>query len=157
MGKGRVSAEIADDPIAEVLGAIETIQRHMPFLIALTENERKRMVKVGPKSVGFLARMVEAVENSPELVPSFIDGEEFLRDAKLVTRLDLFLPKLSVLTAAIEDTRMVAGSEAMTTALVLYGIFKAAKRSVPSLGPVTAELGARFRRKRRATKPEKSE
>lgn len=154
MAKGRVSAEIAADPIAEIDAALETIKRNVPFLVSLTEADRKRLFKLGPKSVGFLSKMVEAVENQPELVPPILDKDEFLRDAKLITSLDRFLPKLTALTTAIEDTRMVAGSEAMTTALVLYGILKAAKRSVPALGPVTAELGSRFSKKRRAAEPE---
>lgn len=135
------------------MAAIATIRQNLPFLLALKPEDRKSILKLGPKSVKFVAEVRKLAAAHPELVPSAIDFPEFAKDADLVEALGRFQPELAQVSEAVEDTLMVAGSEAMNSALILYGILQTSARAVPGLDETVKELGQRFRQKRSKKEP----
>ena len=148
--QGRVSAELSTQDAQQVKQAIGQISAKLPFVVALSPEERHRMFKLGPKSVDFVEKIAGIAKEHPELVPAGIDSQEFQRDAALVKSLGTFEMELTKVAEGVQDTRMAAGSDAMATALVLYGMLQAAKRQVPGLDQVMEEIGARFARGRRS-------
>ena len=147
MPKGQVSEVLSADAVRRILNAIGVIQQQLPFLVILSPEERKGILKLGPKSVKFVSSVKQMAQANPGMVPPAYDAPEFVRDVVLGEALDEFAPQLSQLAEAVSDTRMVAGSEAMTTALLLYGVFKGGRKVVPGLDGAVAEMGARFKRR----------
>jgi hypothetical protein len=152
MTEGRINASLSEEKVSLIKQAVQVIRENMPFLLALSPDERKTMLKAGQKSEGFLNRIATMAREHPELVPPAVDVISFQNDAELFDALGRFSPELTALTESIEDTRMVAGSEAMATGLMLYGIFKQAKRQVAGLDDVLVDVGARFRKTSKKTK-----
>ncbi len=149
MTKGLVSATLTPEALREINEAIGTIKRRLPFLLAVGPKQRLDVVKLGPKSVHFVNSVRQMADKSPELVPAAFDLVEFARDVEVVNAIGKFAPQLEQLVEAVKDTRTMAGSEAVITALRLYEVFKAARRTVPGLDGALAELGARFKGSRR--------
>jgi hypothetical protein len=152
MAKGKISETLDPQSIDQVLLLIKKLNELLPFLLSLKQNERMGLVKLGPKSIKFVESVLTVAEQHPELVPPAFDVVEMRKDYDLVKRLEQIQPSLQMLAQATDDTRTVAGSEAITTALALYGVFKAAKRSVPGIESVLAEMGGRFKKRARTPK-----
>ena len=57
-----ISAELSNSDIAEIKDAIATIQQKMPFLVNLTAEERRRLYKMGDKSLGFVIALASEAE-----------------------------------------------------------------------------------------------
>ncbi len=144
--KGRISETLAASAITAIVAAIATIRENLKFLVALSPEQRKTMLKLGPKSARFVADVRKLAAAHPELVPSAIDFPEFAKDADMIEVLGQFQPELTQVSEAVEDTLMVAGSEALSSALVLYGILQSSARAIPGLDDTMKELGKRFRR-----------
>ena len=64
---------------------------------------------------------------------------------------------LTALAGAVDDTRMAAGSDAITSAVEMYAVLGRAKRTVPGLVETVRELGVRFRKTGRNGTPEPTE
>ncbi len=153
MTKGLVSATLTPEALREIDQAIRTIRRLLPFLVTVGPEQRMRILKLGPKTVHFVNSVRQLADKNPELVPAAFDLAEFVRDVEIVNAIDSFLPQIEQLAEALNDTRTMAGSEALTTALRLYEVFKAARQTVPGLDGALADLGARYKVSRRR-KPE---
>ena len=88
---------------------------------------------------------LEYAENNPALVPVYLDIAEAKKDFALSQDLNNILKQVSTLQRAIEDTTMVAGSEAYNAALVFYNSVKGASRvNVPGSEAVYNDLQQRF-------------
>ena len=88
---------------------------------------------------------MEYAANNTALVPSYLDLVEANKDLKLSKDLNNILKQVSTLQRAIEDTAMVAGSEAYDAALVFYASVKGASRvNVPGSQSVFEDLQKRY-------------
>ncbi len=152
MPKGKVSEIVSSDTIAKILAAVKTINDLLPFLVALSNDERKSMLKLGPKSLKFVRDVRDMAVANPGIVLGAHDLPEFVKDVDVLEAFGKFAPQVMKLAEGIGDTQMVAGSEAMTTSLLNYGSFKSARKIVSGLDGSLGELGARFKRGPRAKK-----
>jgi hypothetical protein len=144
---------------AETLAAITTNFSAVNALLAnillfnLTAEERKAMLVMGDKTLAFVQKSLEYAENNPALLPPYLDLAEAKKDFALAHDLYGVLQQVNTLQRAIEDTMMVAGSEAYNAALVFYNSVKGASRvNVPGSEAVYNDLQQRF-----AVKPKKTE
>ncbi len=128
MAKGRVSVAMTGADIDKIIAALKGVKALLPFLLVLNAEERKGMLKLGPKRVSFVQNVRNMVLAHPELVPAYIDAPEFILDVSLLESIDKFLPFLAELAEGGGDTRMVAGGEAIATAFRMYEIFKACRQ-----------------------------
>jgi len=136
------SAVAAD--ITEKLNAINTALAGI-LLFNLTGQDRLELYKLGDKSIAFVEKALEYASNNPALVPSYLDLGEANKDLKLSKDLNNILKQVSTLQRAIEDTAMVAGSEAYDAALVFYASVKGASRvNVPGSQSVFEDLQKRY-------------
>ena len=136
-------AAVAAD-ITEKLNAINTALAGI-LLFNLTGQDRLELYKLGDKSVAFVEKALEYAGNNPALVPSYLDLGEANKDLKLSKDLNNILKQVSTLQRAIEDTAMVAGSEAYDAALVFYASVKGASRvNVPGSQSVFEDLQKRY-------------
>ncbi len=116
-----------------------------PFMITLTPVERADMLKMGDKSTSFVLKALEYSRTNPEFAPGYMVMSEFEVDVNDSQNLIPVLNVVSQLYNAIDDTKMVAGSEAYQSALLYYnGVQRAMDLNVPGAKAIYEELKIRF-------------
>ena len=147
MPVNRVSATITQQDVADVMTAIATINTKLPFLVDLTEEERKALPKFSDKSLGFMTQALELVTLNTDFLPRKFDVAEMRKDVQLYEGLITIRQSLSVLAEKLESTHLAVGAEAYSAALVVYSCAKSGKIGVEGLDAVVDELGRLFARK----------
>jgi len=121
-----------------------------PYLITLTSEERRTILKMGEKTLSFVVNSNEYSQQHPELRPSFTSQEDYNIDVADATGLLPVESLLTKLASQINDTAMLAGSEAYNHSLIFYNNTKmAAKNNVPGAKEIYDDLKTRFPRGRR--------
>lgn len=148
--ENKVKFEMSKEEKTQVNDAIKLLTNILePKLITLSVNEKKSLPKMGDKTLAFVEKSVEYGGMYPSFIPDFIDVKESKSDLEAVSLLrQLFLP-LERITNQLDDTITQAGSEAYTSALAIYKVFKnAASMGQAGASEASTELKARFPGKR---------
>jgi len=131
--------------IAAVKTALQTIQTNLPFLIGLTVDERIALPAIDVNNKAFTEDAINAGINNATLVPSYVSVPNMQNDMALFTQLDEITALVRQLLEKLEDTQLLAGSEAYVSALTLYKLFgSAADAGVPGADAIVAQLKLRF-------------
>ncbi|MCC5599884.1 hypothetical protein LC586_11745 [Nostoc sp. CHAB 5714] len=133
--------------------AIATIREKLPFLVDLTTEERRTMLKMGDKSRAFVSKALEVATQNPNFLPRSFDLEEMRRDLALFEALYPVLLSLTQLQELVDDTCIASASEAYAAALAVYSYAKASG-DVTGLDAVIDEMGRRFNRRSKKKQPE---
>ena len=142
-----ISTEIPAQTIADILNQLTAVNNSLASILIfnLTGQDRKELYKLGDKSQAFVEKSLEYASTNPTLVPTYLDLPEGKKDLKLFQDLSTILKQVSTLQRAVEDTMMVAGSEAYDAALVFYASVKGASRvNVPGSEAVFEDLQKRY-------------
>ena len=116
-----------------------------PYLLALTSVERQRLPKMGEKTIGFVEKAFDYARQNPNLVPSYLSLDAFGVDFADAHGLWTLLNSVRQLEEGVDDTEMIAGSEAYQAALVFYQSVKlAAVQNIHGAKAVYEELKTRF-------------
>jgi hypothetical protein len=100
---------------------------------------------MGDKSLAFVEKACELASVNPQFAPSYFNLEELKIDLADASNLLKLSNRLQQFSRKIEDTAMLAGSEAFTQALTFYNSVKqAARDNVPGAQPLFEELKKRF-------------
>jgi hypothetical protein len=153
MSENRISAKLSATDRDAVMQAISTIKEKLPFLIDLTTEDRRTIVKMGDKSRAFVSKALEVATQNPNFLPRSFDIEEMRRDLALYEALYPVLLSLTQLQELVDDTCMASGSEAYAAALAVYNYAKASG-DVAGLDSVIDEMGRRFTRRSKKKKAE---
>ncbi|HYX16823.1 MAG TPA: hypothetical protein VE944_21225 [Nostoc sp.] len=145
MAYQNIAAALSPQDIQEIKAALQKIQQKMPFLVTLSTEERRKLVKMGDKSLAFVNNSVTAAQSNREILPATFEVEELVRDYQLATALTEVLISMQQLTEQVDDTLMAVGSEAMTNSLTVYDYVKTASKKTPGLKTVAEQLGERFK------------
>ncbi|MBG1259586.1 hypothetical protein [Nostoc commune] len=145
MAYQNIAAALSPQDIQEIKAALQTVQKKMPFLITLSTEERRKLLKMGDKSLAFVNNSVTAAQSNREILPATFDVEELVRDYQLVTALTELLISVQQLAEQVDDTLMAVGSEAMSSSLTVYDYVKTASKKTPGLKTVAEQLGERFK------------
>jgi len=146
MSYQNVSYVITAKDHAEIMAAFDTLNAKLPFLINLTDEERRALFKMGPKSVDFVQDSAEVTKNFPEIIPPSFDKDEHVRDANLIKHLVTYLLKLDSIQEKTSDTLIAVGNEAMKQSLEVYALVKSQEERIPGLKTISAKLGERFKK-----------
>ena len=154
MSYQNISATLSEADLDQIKTAIQTIEQKLPFLITLTPQERRKLFKMGDKSLAFVNNSLTAAHTNRDILPSSFDIDEFGRDYQLIASLTELLFGLQQLTEKVDDTLMAVSSEAMTSSLTVYNYVKMAVKLKPGLKVLAEQLGERFKAIRtKAPKP----
>ncbi|WP_375514364.1 hypothetical protein [uncultured Nostoc sp.] len=145
MSYQNIAATLSPQDIQEIKAALQTVQKKMPFLITLSTEERRKLVKMGDKSLAFVNNSITAAQSNREILPATFDVEELVRDYQLASALTELLISMQQLAEQVDDTLMAVGSEAMTSSLTVYDYVKTASKKTPGLKTVAEQLGERFK------------
>ncbi|QGY43759.1 hypothetical protein GM418_08840 [Maribellus comscasis] len=151
--ENRFSFFLTDEEKEQVKEAIQVLVSVLePKLMTLTPEERKELPKMGDKTVAFVEKAVEYAEQYPSYIPAFIDVSETRSDFEAVKAIRLYYTQLQRLTDTLDDSMLLAGSEAYISSLSVYKVLKnAAGMGQPGAEEAVAELAARFPRGKRTT------
>ena len=124
-----------------------------PYLHPLTTQQRQDLPKMGDKTLAFVTKMAEYAQALPTLMPSYLDVPGLVIDAGTSNALLTVYQETEGLALDLDSTRMVAGSEGYSAALIGYGALQgAAKNNQPGAQAAVAELAPRFARPTSAAK-----
>jgi hypothetical protein len=155
MANNQISANLSASDRLAVMDAIATIRQKLPFLVDLTTEDRRTMLKMGDKSRAFVSKALEVATQNPDFLPRSFDVEEMRRDLVLYEALYPILLSLTQLQELVDDTYIAIGSEAYAAALAVYNYAKASG-DVTGLDAVIDEMGRRFTRRSKKQQPETS-
>jgi hypothetical protein len=100
---------------------------------------------MGEKTIGFVEKAYDFSRQNPNLVPPYLELDAFGVDFSGAHGLWTLLNTVQQFEQTIDDTEMIAGSEAYQTVLVFYKSVKAAAaQDVLGAKAVYEELKTRF-------------
>lgn len=145
MAYQNISESVADADIQAIKQAIETINQKLPFLVALSQDEKRGLYKLGPKSVDFAKDCNIVAQNYPHILPANFNKEELKKDSMLFEQLSELQLILNTLNEKLFDTNIAVGNEAMKASLIVYDYVKTAVKTEPGLKSVAEQLKQRFK------------
>ncbi|WP_068473227.1 hypothetical protein [Saccharicrinis aurantiacus] len=138
----QLSAEEATQ-INDALGVLNTIL--LPKLVDLSPEQKLMMPKMGDKTLAFVSKCIVHMEENPELTPQYLNVDEARLDLNAVNDLRKVMTPINQISAMINDSMIIAGSEAYTAALAFYTYIKGAvKAGVPGTEVIYNDLKVRF-------------
>ncbi|OYX84935.1 MAG: hypothetical protein B7Y83_06470 [Flavobacteriales bacterium 32-34-25] len=141
----RVNTTATAAQLTAVKAAFQTILTNLPFLVGLTADERKSLNAIDVNNKAFTEDALNAAVNNATLVPGYISVPNMQSDLTLFAQMDEISGLANQLCERIEDTKMLAGSEAYNTALSLYKSFgTAADAGVLGADSIVDKLKTRF-------------
>lgn len=147
----RISEVIPEDVIIDVTKKLNDCRIALaPYLLGLSDKERQDLFKMGDKTVATVQKVKSYVGTNPEFVPSYMQVAEFNQDEAVATALTPLQNIAFQLASDIDDTRLLAGSEALAEALIYYGsVREAANKGVLQAKPIYEDLKSRFSKRNR--------
>ena len=144
--QNQISIEIPAAVITDVTQKLQDCKNALaPYLQGLTATERHEMFKMGDKTVATVQKTKQYLTSNPEFAPAYMDQTEFLKDEAVVSQLSPIVNLAQQLFTDADDTMMLAGSEALLSAMLYYGTVKEAHaKGVPTAKPIYEDLKARF-------------
>jgi hypothetical protein len=151
MSYQNISAKLTETDLQDIKAALATIEAKLPFLIHLTVEERRKLFKMGNKSLTFVSNSLTVAQSNPDILPARFDLDEFSSDYQLAITLTEVHFRLQQLTEKVDDTLMAVSSEAMTSSLTVYEYIKTAAKNTPGLKAIADQLSERFKATRAKT------
>jgi hypothetical protein len=141
-----VSISITEADLTDINASIQELQtKLLPYLATLSPAERKGLPKMGNKTVGFVQKAQEYCKQNPDLVPQFLDVDEFNTDVTAYDQIRSMYQPLLQITDSLWDTLLLTGSESYSAALKFYNSVKhATKSKVQKAETIYNDLAARF-------------
>ena len=152
MTQNLLSLTLSDEDVSAVNTALTELEARFSTLIALDNDTRRQITKMGGKSEAFVRQTLTVLEQNPDIVPSALGMAEAQADLIALDRLRPLLRRLQRLVDRASDSEMALGSDLMNVALEGYGLLKVSGRS-RGLEGVAEALGARFARTSRRAEP----
>ena len=141
----RINTTATAAQVTAVKTALQTIAANLPFLVGLTSEERIALPSINVSNKACTEAAINAGVNNPALIPSYVSVVNMKNDMLLFTQLDEIIMMTKQLLEKMEDTQLLAGSEAYTSALTLYKLFgSAADAGVGGTDAIVTQLKQRF-------------
>jgi hypothetical protein len=109
----------------EILDALKFIDEKLCDLVRLSDEELSSLPKMKINTISFVAENLALAEINPELVPSDVDLTEIKKDIELVKSIEKILKPIKKLTKKLNDSAVLASSEAYLPSLAIYNSVKA--------------------------------
>ncbi len=152
--ENKMSFVISEEAKANINKAMQTIIENLPGLVNLKALDRRKLPKMGDKSFAFVSKSFEYAMQNPKVVPAFLDMAEFEKETIGTAELKKVLIPMRQLVEKLDDTTLLAGSDALSSALVFYTALKgAAKAGEPGMKTVYADLQSRYPGRSKANTP----
>ena len=129
------------------------IRATFPGLITLMPEERAAYLNMGERTVPFVQKAIDYAVRNATFVPTFVNLAELQKDFQAAQYLLQVSKQLAELHNSINDSLLLAGSEAYGAALAIYkNTQQAASHGVAGAVEAADDMGTRFPG-RKPTKP----
>jgi len=122
-----ISTSISQEKINEIIAAIDRINAQLPTLVSLSSEEMSSLPKVSIKNIDFIHEVLDFADTYPDLIPPNIDVQEIRKDLYLIESITKILKPMKKLVKKLEDSALLAGSEAYIPSLAIYNSVKAGR------------------------------
>ena len=116
----KISTSISEESIREILSSIEKIDKLLPDLVSLSNEKLSSLPKVSASTIEFVYETLELVDKYPALIPRDVEIPEIRKDAELIEAINRILKPLKKLVRKLEDSAVLAGSEAYVPSMAIY-------------------------------------
>jgi len=142
----KVDVQLSDEEKNEILQLLIALKSKMPFLIKLTNDDRKSMLFMDDGRKPFADKSFDYANRNADVNP----GAEMVaaggRDLDLFSFLSTVESELGQMHEMVHDTRQEAGSEAFEVARFIYMKAKMAlEMKVPGMKTIVDDLGKLFK------------
>lgn len=155
MSTNDLSVEISQEKDTVVHQLLDNLTSELDFLVGLSVEERKRLVKMGRKNVDFVDRSFKYAEGNPQFLPIYMPFEEFKKDVDFSDWLRKVEQKLDQVSDKLKDTAILAEAESFQTARLYYNSVKAAaKAGDEGAEQIARDLAVHYKKKSSSKKEE---
>src|SRR5690349_4251156 len=149
----KINITLSAEQQAAGTAAVEALATAFPYLVSLTPTGRRKMLKMGERTEGFVRTALDAAAQFQNAMPASVDVAQLDRDLALREHLAQVELALGSILQKVQDTRRVAGSDLYSGALDIY---QALRRHGVDEGVDVAvnQLRQRFRRTTTEQPPE---
>ena len=140
-----VSIEVTPEDNQAITDALQLLQdKLLPYLKTLSVDERRSIPKMSDRTIPFVQKSLEYAETNQQFAPAYVDINE-MKNVDAVGKLTQFYRAIDELHEHLDDTIMLAGSEAYVAALAFYNSVKfASKMKQQGAEPIYNDLKQRF-------------
>lgn len=151
--QNRIDAALSAADKDHILQLIQDIKAKMPFLVDLSPDEIGSLSKMGDRGLPFVRDAITAAEHDDNFLPRSFDVAAMRRDVDLLETLPPIIAAIAQLKELLNDTYLIAGSDAFAAALEVYA---AARRNGTgeALSESLRNMGRRFERKNKTKPPD---
>lgn len=143
--ENKVNAVVDAATKTKIEASVDSIQADLPFLIEMTTEQGKRIQKMEDGRVEFVRKALTLALADSRISPQFFSLEDANKDVALCQSLDSIIIKVKKLLKLLEDTRSIAGGEALSAALEIYNTTKrGAAKGVDGMKAAYDELSPFF-------------
>jgi hypothetical protein len=120
-----ISTHISETDQHEIIGAINFIDEKLSDLVTISDLEKSTLYKCQSDTIEFVLENLKLGERYPDLIPKDVDLAEIRKDVELIQSINKILKPLHLLLKKLEDSKIVAGSEAYLPSMAIYNAVKA--------------------------------
>lgn len=144
--QNKISVSIDNEVLQQILQKVADIKGQLPFLVKLTDAERKSLQMMDDGRKPFVEKSFDYAARNEAVNPGGDLMEAAAVDLSLNTSLQSVENELAQLYESVRDTRMLAGAEAYEVARFIYMKAKMAeKMGVPGMKTVVDDLAKLFK------------
>ena len=140
MKKQTSSVNLTGKDIEVVLEALKELRGQMPFLVALSPQQRRQTPRVGLPHLATAENCLMAAREYPTLLPANFDLEQFADSVRVMVGLHKCWTALKELTSDVGDTLGSVGTETLKVSQQVRTLFNAAAKVTPGLKEVAQRL-----------------
>jgi hypothetical protein len=127
-----------------------------PFGVELPQSKRDELPRLGVRNTGKVSSITTEMNSAPEYAPPMFSLVEVNKDFKVITDLEPIASKIASLGMLVDDTLIVAGSEALEGCMDYYcSVKRFAVKDDPKAQAIFDRLSPMFSHKTVAKKPSK--
>lgn len=152
MQQNLISLSLSEDDINQIDQALGILEQRLAGLVALTNDERRSLTKMGDKSEAFCRQTLAVLSQNTDLLPPRFSLAEAQRDLAAIDTLRPRVARLRRLMERADDSETALGSDVMTAALEGYALLRVSG-SGSGLDALRAAIGSRFTRASRPAAP----
>ncbi len=140
-----VSGTISDQNLQAIKTALAAIEAALPLLTAaLSEADRKSARKTGEGRLPFVLDGAEIAQDNPDILPKTFDAAGFEATVALFTALTEVETLINQTRVKVDDTRLAAGVQALSSASDVYHYAQNAVKKTPGIKPIVDRMGQQF-------------
>ena len=144
MFSNNVSQQITAAQKTAATNSINDLKLLFAWLLNLTPEDRKKILKMGNKSVAFVRKVLAALKANPQVVPASFSVIEFEKDLNLYDDMLAILMLLRPLFEGFGDTLLLLGSELMKQGNAGFAILKEGAKTNSALSETVKDIGRRY-------------